>query len=355
MPQTQSAVPSQFPSRLPSLDGIRALSILAVLFGHLAGTRNAYQLRPFMGILGVLGVRVFFILSGFLITFLLLGERQRTGAISLRGFYRRRMLRIFPAFYAYLLAIAILKAAGFLHLPWSDLAISAGFLTDLRQTGWNVGHFWSLSTEEQFYLVWPALLLFAGRPRAMRIALTAMLVTPLLSGALWKLQFPHLGMFLLSVNAIATGCLLAGLRDYLHASAPYMCFLRSRWIGPLAIATLLLACWRGHGAVLLYGITAICIAVVIDRAISVPGGFTKLLNWKPMVWLGAMSYSLYVWQQMFLSHMVQNVFTTFPLNLILTFASALLSFYFIERPFLSLRKPTLRRAAEAAPALAASQ
>src|SRR5579871_5852275 len=138
MPQTQASPPS----RLPSLDGIRALSILAVLVGHLAGTRNAYQLRPLMGTFAVLGVRLFFILSGFLITFLLLEEQKRTGGISLRAFYRRRMFRIFPAFYAYLLAIALLKTAGILHLPWSDFAISAGFLTDLRLTDWNVGHFW---------------------------------------------------------------------------------------------------------------------------------------------------------------------------------------------------------------------
>jgi peptidoglycan/LPS O-acetylase OafA/YrhL len=116
MPQTRAAS-YRYPSRLPSLDGIRALSILAVLFGHLAGTRHAYLLRPFIGDLSVLGVRVFFVVSGFLITFLLLEESQRTGAISLRGFYRRRILRIFPAFYAYLLAIALLKTAWISTAP----------------------------------------------------------------------------------------------------------------------------------------------------------------------------------------------------------------------------------------------
>jgi peptidoglycan/LPS O-acetylase OafA/YrhL len=355
MPQTRHLPPSRLPSRLPGLDGIRAISILAVLFSHLAGTRHAYPHQPFMGSIGILGVRVFFVLSGFLITFLLLEERKRTGSISLRGFYGRRVRRIFPGFYSYLLAIALLKTAGFLHLPWTDFAISAGFLTDLRLTDWDLGHFWSLSTEEQFYLLWPALLMFAGRPRALKIGLTAVVLTPFLSGVLSKLHFPHLAMLLLSVNAIATGCVLAGMRERLHSNARYMGVLKSRWLGLLAVITLLLASWQGHGVVLLYGITAACIAVLIDRVITIPGGFAASLNWQPMVWLGGMSYSLYVWQQLFLNRYVHNAFTTFPLNLVLTAVCALLSFYLIERPFLCWRNRLKGPALQAEPVLAASR
>jgi peptidoglycan/LPS O-acetylase OafA/YrhL len=337
------------------LGGIRALSILAVLISHLAATRHTSSHRPALGFIGILGVRIFFVLSGFLITFLLLQEHTRTGAISLRGFYRRRMLRIFPALYAYLLAIALLKTAGWLHLPWSDFAISAGFLTDFRPTDWNVEHFWSLSSEEQFYLLWPALLLFAGRPNAVRIALTAMLATPPLSELLSKLHFPQLAVVALSVNAIATGCVLAGVRERLHANIRYMSVLRSRWMGLLTPVPLLLACWQGRGVVLLYGITAACIAVLIDRVITVPSGFAAFLNWRPVAWLGGMSYSLYVWQQVFLDRYVDNVLTTFPVNLVLTIICALFSFYFIERPFLSLKKPAAGLAAATAPTLAASR
>lgn len=337
------------------MDGIRALSILAVLFSHLAGTSGAYRPWPFMGALASLGVHVFFILSGYLITFLLLQEHKRTGAISLRGFYRRRILRIFPAFYAYLLAIALLKTAGFLHLPWSDLATSAGFLTDLRTTGWDVGHFWSLSVQEQFYFFWPALLSFAGRISAVRAALTAMLVTPLLSGILWNLNFPHLAGVSISMNAIATGCVFAGVRERLHTNASYMNVLQSRWVGLLTLVPLLFVLWHGRGVVLLNGITAACVAVLIDRVITVRCGFAAFLDWRPMVWLGTMSYSLYVWQQMFLNRNVDRALSTFPLNLILAFSCALLSFYFIERPFLFLKKQTVRPAMEAAATLAPSR
>lgn len=334
---------------------MRALAILAVLFGHLAGTRHAYPLLPFMGSFATLGVRIFFVLSGFLITFLLLQEQARTGAISLPAFYLRRILRIFPAFYAFLFVIAVLKTTGVLQLPWIDLATSASFMTDFRLTDWNVQHFWSLSTEEQFYFLWPALLVWAGRPRALKIGLTAVVLTPFLSGALSKLHFPHLGMFFLSVNAIATGCVLAGARPRLHTNAGYLRFLRSKWLGMLPFVTLLLACWQGHGAVPLYGITAVCIAVLLDRVITVPGGFAAFLNWKPVVWLGALSYSLYIWQQIFLNRFVDNVSTTFPLNLALTMGCALASFYLIERPVLSSRNRLKRAASQAEPVLAASR
>lgn len=182
-----------------------------------------------------------------------------------------------------------------------------------------------------------------------------MLAAPLLSGVLWKLHFPQLGMVFLSLNAIASGCFLAGMRARLHANTRYMGVLRSRWMGLLASITVLLACWQGHGAVLLYGITAACIAVLIDRVITVPGGFAAFLNWKPMVWLGGLSYSLYVWQQIFLNRFVDNRFTAFPLNLILTTGCALLSFYCIERPVRSWRKRAARAAAEGVPVLAHSR
>jgi peptidoglycan/LPS O-acetylase OafA/YrhL len=355
MPQTQQRPSSRLPSRLPSLDGIRALSILAVLFGHLAGTRHAYRPLPFMGALAIMGVRIFFVLSGFLITFLLLQEQERTGAISLRNFYLRRMLRIFPAFYAFLFAIAVFKVGGLLHLPWSSLATAASFLTDFRVSDWNVGHFWSVSTEEQFYLLWPALLVFAGGPKALKIGLTAMVFTPFLSGALSKLDFPHLGMFFLSVNAIATGCVLAGARSRLHANAGYMRFLRSKWLGMFPFSTVPFSCWQGHGAVVLYGFAAVCIAVLIDRVMTVSDGFAAFLNWRPIAFLGAMSYSLYIWQQIFLNRWTDNMLTAFPLNLVLTAVCALLSFYLIERPALSWKSRLKRAARQAEPMLATSR
>jgi peptidoglycan/LPS O-acetylase OafA/YrhL len=320
---------------------------------HLAGTSNAYRLQPFMHPLAILGVRIFFVLSGFLVTHLLLQEQARTGAISLRGFYLRRIWRIFPACYAFLIAMAVLKVAGFQKLHWSDLLIAGGFMADFRHIDANLQHFWSLATEEQFYFLWPALLVFAGSRRAIRFMLAAMLSTPLLSGFAWKLHSPHLGMFFLSVNAIATGCVLAGLRPRLHQHPGYLRFLQSKWIGVLPILTLLLNSWRGRGAVLFCGVTALWVAILIDRSITLPGGFATWLNWKPVAFVGALSYSLYLWQQVFLNRYLDRPYTAFPLNMALAVGCALVSFHAVERPFLALRE-RLKRAPKYERALTAS-
>src|SRR5438128_933565 len=109
--------------RLPSLDGLRGISVALVLLGHLAGTRgfvSVEALRPY-GDLGNLGVRVFFVISGFLITHLLMGEIAKTGDISLVGFDRRRVLRILPAFGVYATAIVGLSAAGVIASSDGDI------------------------------------------------------------------------------------------------------------------------------------------------------------------------------------------------------------------------------------------
>ena len=131
------------PSRIASLDGLRALSIALVLTSHLAGTQNFLLARGTLatyGDFGYLGVRVFFVISGFLITSLLLEEHRRSHTISLRGFYLRRSFRIFPAFIVYLLAVVLLQALGQLHLRDGDLFHAATYTTNYHyQRSWHLG------------------------------------------------------------------------------------------------------------------------------------------------------------------------------------------------------------------------
>src|SRR6056297_3233990 len=111
--------------RIASLDGFRAISILMVLFGHLSSTRSfPVSLETYKntaGDLAHLGVLVFFVISGFLITSLLMSEREKTGTISLKKFYLRRVLRIFPAFYALILALIVANLMGWISLSGHDL------------------------------------------------------------------------------------------------------------------------------------------------------------------------------------------------------------------------------------------
>ena len=114
--------------------------------------------------------------------------------------------------------IAVLKTSRLsCTCPGAILRYAVSFLTDFRVTDWNVAHFWSLSTEEQFYLLWPALLVFAGGPNAVKIALTAMLVDASAFRCSMETRTSRSwAMVFLSVNAIATGCVLAGMRPRLH-------------------------------------------------------------------------------------------------------------------------------------------
>src|SRR5947207_1759718 len=145
------------PTRLPSLDGWRAVAIAMVVMSHFTAVRGfsppAWWTQAFQG---NLGVRIFFVISGLLITYLLLLEAERRGRPSLRSFYTRRVLRIFPVYFLYLGVVVGLTLAGL----YTDTATAwIGSLPFTRnfigQTQSLTGHYWSLAVEEQFYLVWP--------------------------------------------------------------------------------------------------------------------------------------------------------------------------------------------------------
>jgi peptidoglycan/LPS O-acetylase OafA/YrhL len=333
-------------NRIPSLDGMRAISIALVLGGHVAGTRGAYgeEIFQYVGDFAQFGVRVFFVISGFLITSLLMKERASAGRISLGGFYKRRMLRILPAFYAFLLAVCLLQYSGALKVSTPDLLAALTFTTNFRAETWNLGHIWSLSVEEQFYFLWPAAMACLGRTRAIEIGLGTLVIAPMLRGFwAWK-EAPDDGQFFLNADILAGGCLLALLRSRLHANTRYMRMLSSTWIATAPVGALTINALHGFGIHSLFsGVMTILIAITIDRVITYPEGIAAFLNWGPVVFVGTLSYSLYLWQQIFLNRFGPLIINAFPLNIILAIACALLSYYLVERPFLRLRNS--RRAA----------
>ena len=159
--------------RIPSLDGLRAIAIGLVVFGHLCGTSNFFPRSTFapLGDFGVFGVRVFFVISGFLITFLMLDEIEATGTVSLKRFYLRRSLRIFPASYVFILFVFLSSRLGWPTLLPGDLFHAVTYTVNYdKHTSWEVGHLWSLSVEEQFYCWWPAAMRVLGSRRSLKLA-----------------------------------------------------------------------------------------------------------------------------------------------------------------------------------------
>jgi len=356
-----------FGGRIPSLDGLRAVSIVLVLYGHLEGTRNFPHLglARFGGDLAHLGVTVFFVISGFLITSLLMSERQKTGTISLKGFYLRRILRIFPAFYVFILALVVADRLGWLHLSAADLGFSMTYTVNYyADRSWNIGHLWSLSIEEQFYLLWPLLFLVLRERHALIAALIAIVGGPLIRTAM-HVVFPpaspwrDLEIFPAMADSIAIGCALALLRPWLLAQPWYMKLTGQAWL-MLALVPLILIVNKllGYTIVDVIGspIMLASIALLIEwstrHADSIAGRF---LNARPVAFVGVLSYSLYLWQQPFLNRHVDAAVTAFPLNLALAFTAALASYFLVERPLLGVRKrlektPVLPARSEGAPA-----
>lgn len=341
--------------RIPSLDGLRAISIVMVLLGHLEGSAGL-PVRSLPFAWGELGVTVFFVISGYLITSLLLKEQDRTGTVSLKMFYFRRTLRIFPAMYVFLAVIVALAAMGLLAGPdepervqvhHADIIAAATYVMNFRvHHTWWLGHTWSLSVEEQFYLLWPAAVAFLGIAGGLRGAIGAMVAAPLFR-VVFYLAFPDLRELVYSAfpfvfDALATGCVLAILRRQLWANRWYRALLESRLfvLVPVIVGTI----YRlrpSVGVFLLVGSTLINIgiAMCIDWSMRFPQSQVgRLLNSRPLVWVGVVSYSLYLWQQLFLCRYHTSWFTTFPFNIVLAFAAATASYHLVEQPFLRLRE-----------------
>jgi len=341
------------PKRIPSLDGLRAIAILFVLVSHLAGTRHFLSMSAVgaLGDVGNLGVRLFFVISGFLITRLLLKEFATTQRISLRAFYIRRVLRIFPAFYGFIIVATILATIGYATLDRSDLAHAVTYTMNYHANlspNFSLRHLWSLSVEEQFYLLWPLTLAALAPRRAAGVLVGVALFVPVLRVAMYmawpSYEFIADTGFEGVCDALATGCLLAmGMRR----------LLRSEWVARLlvgrAFPLLFAAIWlanhqRDHPKFfwfLCVPFMNVALAAVVLRYVHAPElPLGRFLNWRPMAAIGVLSYSLYLYQQLFLIQFrpVTSVFVTFPLNVGMAFLCAAASYRFVELPFLRLKE-----------------
>jgi len=340
-------------ARLPSLDGLRAISIALVIVSHVAalhlvpGLDKSWRIDP-----GNLGVRTFFVISGFLITSLLLEERRTSGTISLPRFYLRRTFRIMPAFFVFLLAMGLAAALGWQTLSGRSLLHAATYTSNYYAADWPVGHSWSLSVEEQFYLLWPGVLLLAllrgGERGAFRAAAAMLLVSPLLRlFAAVSGHWPDNPRYAFETvaDALAVGCLLARYRNTLWTWAPSRRLLVSYAAGWWPVAVLVLAAmnvrWPIFGAALGISLLNVAIAFGVERSVSLPeAGVGRLLNARLLGLVGTWSYSLYLWQQPFLA---EHASLALPVRVAALLTCAVASYYLVERPTLRLRSQLERR------------
>jgi peptidoglycan/LPS O-acetylase OafA/YrhL len=340
--------------RFAALDGLRCLAITAVIWHH---SRSGTPALP-LSANGFLGVDLFFVISGFLITTLLLRERRRTGSISLKDFYARRTLRIFPPYYLVLLGLALflgfirvnatMRPAFFHELPWC-----LTYTTNWVQPTTLLAISWSLSAEEQFYLFWPPVERFAARYATwillalllLNQAINFRLADPLLHATF---GIAHDGLRILQVTftPILLGVLLARLLDD-ERSYRRLAALLPAWSAPLAALLMVavadlpgdLSGWPRLALHLL--MTLLLAACVVRERGIVP----RALAWRPLAAIGAVSYGMYLLHLLALDLVMrgerfagpQGSGVRFAACLALTYLAAAAMYHGFERPILALR------------------
>ena len=342
--------------KYPSLNGLRAISLVFVILLHEQVNRHIFDginRNKFLYLItnflctGLLGVHVFFVISGFLITSLLLQEERQNKTVSLKNFYMRRTLRIFPAYYFVLLIYFIFQSFGYLSIS------NASWLTALTykkyfnwKLEWFTAHFWSLSVEEQFYLFWPLVFVFAPKHRkAVAICIVPLVPCMRIFHHYHPITFLNDQTLFFSIDTLAIGCLCALYKEEILNK------IQNHWGKVFYISLSLifllqiLAVNKKLNANLVFitvGFTTGLLANFLISAIIMYSIFGPqkqwfmFLNLKVINYIGLLSYSIYLWQQLFLSEVNWWV-TAFPQNLLFIFIAAMFSYYVIEAPFLKLK------------------
>jgi peptidoglycan/LPS O-acetylase OafA/YrhL len=350
------------------LDALRAFAVLAVLVAHFPPSP---ALLPPLRLLdlGGLGVRLFFVISGFLITGILLTSKNHCEKndvsifYALRQFYLRRTLRIFPLFYlvlglAALFNISPVRETGLWH---------AAYLTNfyLFFKGWDgsINHFWSLAVEEQFYLIWPWIILLVNRRR-----LPAMILAVILIGPIFRLvcglytgndRTPVLPLSCL--DTLGVGALLALRKDQIgnQQSHKYPFGKTGLFLGFVVLTVFVLLRAMNHGRMIGYamfdmGAALIAGWMVWNASIGIGGPIGTLLEIKPLLYLGTISYGIYVYHSFaydLFIHYLMHLPMTRKILIIphprvldsllicgITIAVAALSWHLFERPINDLKR-----------------
>lgn len=343
---------------LPSLDGWRAISIGLVIFAHgttsiemvLAKFGALVDLQP-LRFLGLLGVQIFFAISGFLITTKLIEERHISGRVSVAEFYVRRAFRILPAAIFFISFVQFLKMIAQIEVTTGRVISTIFFVSNYSaaETSWYLGRFWSLAVEEHFYIIWPLVFVLIASDKRKIVALFSAAavcafwravdfkynLTGHTSAAFWGRTDIQADNIIFGVAA-AMVVSKVGTERIRALATP-----RVFWSLILLVGISYLAAHIGwKTAFLMLTARAILIAAIIAiSVVNFTGLRLGLLASPAMIFVGSISYSLYLWQQIFL---VQDSnapgwwgsLQSFPLNVALAFGAAIASRSIIEKPFM---------------------
>lgn len=356
-------------ARLPALDGLRGVAILGVLFSKAQLTPGfPSEFHLLWGhIVGSISVDLFFVVSGYLITMLLLAEKDRTRQISLGAFYWRRALRIVPAFLALLTALWLLDGHSDVEMRHIDWLSAATYTVNfIPESSWDAGHLWSLSIEEHFYLLWPLMVVLLSESQLRKLLVALIAGTLLLRGVVLATKPQEASILevwtIFRWDTIAAGCWLAlGLRHEATRTR-LMNFAESPWALPATITILIVSLGLNLsnklGLTIGYSLTAMAWAALIllalqrsssqrslcqggeqlrDQSLEIQSSWIRVLQSRFLVTIGILSYSLYLWHRLFLRAETNQSWLHFPVNLACLALAAVACHWLIERPFLLLK------------------
>jgi peptidoglycan/LPS O-acetylase OafA/YrhL len=343
---------------MPQLDGLRTLAVAAVVLQHYAVLQGG----------AAFGVHLFFVLSGFLITRILLTERENVSTMGItrgeafRHFYVRRTLRIFPLYYLVLfIGMAVNAQHAREYAPW---LLSYTINLKMAAQGWyiaNFAHFWSLAVEEQYYLIWPWLILLLPRRSLVTAAIITTLIGPLFRVGLlvgWRLEaitanglWAYIGTPA-ALDSLGIGSLISILMDSPVTADKLRRWMR--WRVPVVAAIVLLPFLLTSYGLTRYALidapTAVFFGWLVYTASRGFSGLTgRILSASPMVFVGRISYGVYVYHP-FIPTVVTKIAPHLGISLpsaewkmasiyiFLTLALATISFYSFERPINKLKR-----------------
>jgi peptidoglycan/LPS O-acetylase OafA/YrhL len=329
-------------NRIPGLDGIRAIAILMVLCAHFISGSNSNWLIKLLAKNGGFGVEIFFVLSGFLITILILREEEKNDGFSIRIFYLRRALRILPPLTIFLVFLSLLNFVGGIKITGLDISACLFFLRNYFGQSQETEHIWTLSIEEQYYLLFPILITLI---KSNRIRLTFLVVMVLLLSP-WKqycYSFPEMNWRRtdLRFEPLIIGSAFAISRQAVFPKVLTNQFFSSAWA--VFLSLFVIAASFAASKSNLVGIqslrttaTYVSIGLIVNAVSSGKVWLVSpILATNPIIWLGQISYSLYIWQQLFSpfdNRTNLSWYTFSPQNIFLAFIFGAVSFYLIENP-----------------------
>lgn len=353
---SDTAPTSTLKGYIPTLDGWRAVAIIAVMASHAGHSYSAPLGRDsFFDRIssGTHGVNLFFAISGLLITSRLLEEWDTAGHVSLKRFYIRRAFRILPPALLYLACVALLGAIGLLPVVREEFVAAILFFRNYlpailgpNGAGFFTSHYWSLGVEEHFYLFWPALLLFAGRKRALPVAIVvAVLVAVWRHIEAWReimlynaIQPTYFARSDTRIDSIMWGVVAA-----LALSRPEVRALVEKYLSTvvmLAVVALYGAIVYRYGTRPTFWEAMIVPVIIVGTVLRPRSALGRVLENPIMRWIGRLSYSLYLWEFFFVYYpgvpITLGVWQKFPVNLIAAVVCAAASYYLVERPLVRL-------------------